>query len=140
MTRGLANIMEKRPLSKVVRNVGEIEDIQKMKSREEAEGVGLYKRIFTYKKSGTGEWDEDVGKYRNIRTVGVKVSEEKLGVFSSAIAVTNSDISKGWNWVLQLISDVLRFRKVYGLRTIGLERAILITYMRLQGSKLSTLA
>lgn len=51
-------------------------------------------------------------------------SREALDVFGSAVIITISDISKGWNWMLQSLCDVFHFRKAFDFRPIGSERVV----------------
>lgn len=67
----------------------------------------------------TGEMEGEIGRNMSKEKVGVRVSEEILGLLSSAVVVTISDISRGWKWVLQAIGYVFHFHKLYEFRIWG---------------------
>lgn len=50
--------------------------------------------------------------------MGFNVSEERMELLSSAIAFSVSDLLKGRDWFLELISNVVHIKGEYVLRTV----------------------
>lgn len=64
---------------------------------------------------------------KSCNKVGVKISEETLSSFSSSITVSTSGHSIGSEWVLETISNVFHLQKAFDFRSMGPEKALLIT-------------
>lgn len=100
---------------------------KRAENRGESQQVGFQERAFILRSEATREWDVDVGKKITGKTFNKKIPDEKLNILNSAVIISVTNISKGWEWMLDRTSKVVDIKGELGLRTMGHERAILTT-------------
>lgn len=72
-------------------------------------------------------WDIDISKKHLKELFGLGAEEGKLGIFSTSVIISVSNISKGWDWMLEQIEEVVNIKGEFSLRTKGSKRALLTT-------------
>lgn len=125
---GLSNVLGKRPIRNKAVKLG---DMGKERADMESSGGNTTTKgsagKFVFRIVGTEVWEHEGSSGSSPRVGKVSTSEEALDVFASAVIVTMSYISNGWNLVLQSIRDVFHSRKAFDFRPIGPERSDLST-------------